>query len=67
MKVFMIAVVLAAMVGSLGALGAFIVGCGPQQHYCPESTTGQCNSADTGVAPPTPDSGAGDAVILGND
>ena len=58
MKVLMIVFVVAAMVG------AVIVGCGPQQAYCPTQMSGRCNEADTGVAPPGMGGSSGDATII---
>jgi hypothetical protein len=60
MKFLMTAAVLAALVG------AVIVGCGPKQKYCPEITTGQC-LPDASVAPPPPEVGGGDAIIINGD
>jgi hypothetical protein len=60
MKFLMIAAVLAALVG------AVIVGCGPQQDYCPNNTTGQC-LPDAGSAPPMPDVGIGESIIINGD
>lgn len=47
--------------------GALAVGCGPQKAYCPQSSTGQCLDQDTGVAPPPPEAGAGESVVIGGD
>jgi hypothetical protein len=54
--------------GSAAVLIAVAVGCGPQQAYCPDDTTGECNHVDTGTAPPPPDAGgSGDAIIISTD
>jgi len=47
--------------------GAFAVGCGPKKQYCPENSTGLCNDASTGMMPPPPDSGLGEAVVINDD
>jgi len=58
MKFLMIAVVVAAVVG------AVIVGCGPQQAYCPSNSTGQCVQEIDGSQPPPADTGVGESIIL---
>ena len=66
MKFLLLVCSFAALAAFAVISGAVAVGCGPQQDYCPNNTTGECNQADTGTAPPPVDSGTGpgDAIII---
>jgi hypothetical protein len=55
--------------GFAAVLVGMAVGCGPQQAYCPNNTTGLCISDDGGAPPPPPPEDASDtgAIIIGQD